>query len=68
MVGDLYSPPVPRRRVDRATWDREIRPVVARLAACDDQVADTALGALRKVLPSYRDVGDEARGGGGGVA
>ena len=52
MVGDLYSPPVPRRRVDRATWDREIRPVVARLTACDDQVADTALGALRKVLPS----------------
>ena len=60
MVGDLYSPPVPRRRVDRATWDREIRPVVARLAACDDQVADTALGALRKVLPSYRDVSDDA--------
>jgi putative transposase len=60
MVGDLYSPPAPRRRVDRATWDREIRPVVARLLACDDQVADTALGALRKVLPSYNDVGDEA--------
>jgi len=60
MVGDLYSPPAPRRRVDRATWDREIRPVVARLAACDDQVADTALGALRKVLPSYHDVGDDA--------
>src|SRR6266513_608085 len=60
MVRDLYSPPAPRRRVDRATWDREIRPVVARLAACDDQVADTALGALRKVLPSYRDVGDDA--------
>jgi len=58
MVGELYSPPVPRRRVDRATWEREIRPVVARLAACDEQVADTALGALRKVLPSYRDVGD----------
>ena len=59
MVGDLYSPPVPRRRVDRATWDREIRPVVSRLAACDEQVAETALGALRKVLPSYREVGDE---------
>jgi hypothetical protein len=58
MVGDLYSPPAPRRRVDRATWDREIKPVVNRLAACDDQVADTALGALRKVLPSYKDVGD----------
>src|SRR5581483_4815679 len=59
MVGELYSPPVPRRRVDRATWEREIRPVVARLAACDEQVADTALGALRKVLPSYREVGDQ---------
>jgi putative transposase len=34
--------------------------VVARLAACDDQVADTAIGALRKVLPSYRDVSDDA--------
>src|SRR5438876_327377 len=33
MVGDLYSPPAPRRRVDRATWDREIKPVAARLAA-----------------------------------
>src|SRR5882724_671999 len=60
MVGDLFSPPAPRRRVDRATWDREIRPVVARLTACDEQVADTAIGALRKVLPSYRDVGDDA--------
>ena len=60
MVGDLYSPPAPRRRVDRATWDREIRPVVARLEAADEQVATTALGALRKVLPSYRDVSDEA--------
>src|SRR5437899_835299 len=60
MVGDLYSPPAPRRRVDRATWDREIKPVVARLAAADEQVATTALGALRKVLPSYRDVSDDA--------
>ena len=60
MVGDLYSPPAPRRRVDRATWDREIGPVVERLAAADNQVADTALGALRKVLPSYRDVSDDA--------
>src|SRR2546423_13660453 len=60
MVGDLYSPPAPRRRVDKATWDREIRPVVTRLEAADEQVATTALGALRKVLPSYNDVGDEA--------
>src|SRR2546428_11130920 len=60
MVGDLYSPPAPRRRVDRATWDREIKPVVARLAAADEQVATTALGALRKVLLSYRDVSDDA--------
>ena len=28
MVGDLYSPPAPKRRVDRATWEREIKPVV----------------------------------------
>src|SRR5437588_6492149 len=60
MVGDLYSPPGAGRRVDRVTWHRELRPVVARPAACDDQVADTALGALRKVLPSYRDVSDAA--------
>lgn len=60
MVGDLYSPPAPKRRVDRATWDREIRPVVDRLAACDDQVAGAALAALRIVLPSYRHVSDEA--------
>ncbi|HYH48685.1 MAG TPA: helix-turn-helix domain-containing protein [Acidimicrobiia bacterium] len=60
MVGDLYSPPAPRRRVDRATWDREIKPVVARLETADEQVAQTAIGALRKVLPSYRDVSDEA--------
>ncbi len=60
MVGELYSPPAPRRRVDRATWDREIKPVVARLAAADEQVARTAIGALRKVLPSYREVSDEA--------
>jgi putative transposase len=60
MVGDLYSPPAPKRRVDRATWDREIRPVVDRLAACDDQVANAALAALRLVLPSYRQVSDES--------
>ena len=34
--------------------------MVARLAAADEQVATTALGALRKVLPSYRDVSDDA--------
>ena len=60
MVGDLYSPPPPKRRVDRATWDREIAPVVARLQACDDQVAGAALATLRLVLPSYRHVTDEA--------
>ena len=60
MVGDLYSPPAPKRRVDRATWDREIKPVVTRLAACDDQVASADLAALRIVLPSYRQVSDEA--------
>src|SRR5213075_2873731 len=60
MVGDLYSPPAPRHRVDRATWDREIRPVVARLEAADEQVARTSIGALRKVLPAYRDVSDGA--------
>jgi putative transposase len=60
MVGDLYSPPAPKRRVDRATWDREIRPVVERLAACDDQVAGAALATLRIVLPSDRHVSDEA--------
>ncbi|MGH9005365.1 MAG: hypothetical protein ACRDYV_19760, partial [Acidimicrobiia bacterium] len=46
--------------MDRATWDREIAPVVAGLEACDDQVATAALGALRLVLPSYRQVSDEA--------
>jgi hypothetical protein len=60
MVGDLYSPPAPKRRVDRATWDREIKPVVASLEACDDQVATAALATLRLVLPSYRGVSDEA--------
>ena len=34
--------------------------MVARLEAADEQVATTALGALRKVLPSYRDVSDDA--------
>ena len=34
--------------------------MVARLEAADEQVATTALGALRKVLPSYCDVSDEA--------
>ncbi|MGH9040912.1 MAG: PucR family transcriptional regulator [Acidimicrobiia bacterium] len=60
MVGGLYSPPAPKRRVDRATWDREIRPLLARLTARDSEVADVAIAALRKVLPSYRDVSDEA--------
>jgi len=60
MVGDLYSPPAPKRRVDRATWDREIKPVVASLEACDDQVATAALATLRLVLPSYRGVSDDA--------
>src|ERR671919_2820994 len=60
MVGGLYSPPPPKRRVDRATWDREIRPLLARLAARDDEVANGTLAALRKVLPSYRNVSDEA--------
>ena len=59
MVGDLYSPPEPRRRVDRATWDREIGPLLTRLAVCDAQVADAALKALRKVLPSYDEVSDD---------
>ena len=35
--------------------------MVARLAAADEQVATTALGALREVLPSYRDVSDDAQ-------
>ena len=60
MVGGLYSPPPPKRRVDRATWDREIRPLLARLAARDDDVVAATLAALRKVLPSYRNVTDEA--------
>ena len=60
MVGGLYSPPAPKRRVDRATWDREIRPLLTRLTARDGDVADGAIAALRKVLPSYRDVSDEA--------
>jgi len=53
-------PPPPKRRVDRATWDREIRPLLARLAARDREVADGAIAALRKVLPSYQAVSDEA--------
>ncbi len=60
MVGGLYSPPAPKRRVDRATWDREIRPLLTRLTARDNDVADGAIANLRKVLPSYRDVSDEA--------
>src|SRR5713101_4925526 len=60
MVGDLYMPPPPKRRVDRATWDREIRPLLARLTARDREVADGAIAALRKVLPSYQAVSDEA--------
>jgi len=60
MVGGLYSPPAPKRRVDRATWDREIRPLLTRLTARDGEVADGAIATLRKVLPSYRDVSDEA--------
>jgi PucR-like helix-turn-helix protein len=60
MVGDLYSPPAPKRRVDRATWEREIKPVVASLEACDEQVFTSALATLRRVLPSYRQVSDEA--------
>jgi PucR-like helix-turn-helix protein len=59
MVGDLYSPPAPKRRVDRVTWEREIKPVVDSLEACDDQVFTAALGTLRRVLPSYRQVSDE---------
>ncbi|HEV3365338.1 MAG TPA: helix-turn-helix domain-containing protein [Acidimicrobiia bacterium] len=58
MVGDSYSPPAPKRRVDRATWDREIKPVVASLEACDEQVAAAALTTLRIALPSYRQVTD----------
>src|SRR2546426_906492 len=42
MVGDLYSPPAPRRRVDRATRDREIKPVGGRVAAADGQGATAA--------------------------
>ena len=60
MVGDLYSPPEPRRRVDRATWDREIGPLLTRLAVCDAQVADAALKSLRKVLPTYQGVSDDS--------
>ena len=60
MVGDSYSPSAPKRRVDRATWDREIKPVVASLEACDEQVFTAALAVLRRVLPSYRSVSDEA--------
>jgi hypothetical protein len=60
MVGSLYSPPPPKRRADRATWDREIRPLLARLSARDAEVAEAAIATLRKVLPSYRDVSDEA--------
>ena len=59
MVGDLYSPPAPKRRVDRVTWEREIKPVVDSLEACDEQVFTAALGTLRRVLPSYRQVSDE---------
>jgi PucR-like helix-turn-helix protein len=59
MVGDSYSPPAPKRRVDRATWDREIKPVVDGLEACDEQVFAAALGTLRRALPSYRSVSDE---------
>ena len=59
MVGDLYSPPAPKRRVDRATWDREIKPVITSLAACDEQVAAAAIATLRLVLPSYRQITDE---------
>ena len=59
MVGDLYSPPAPKRRVDRATWEREIKPVVTSLEACDEQVAAAAIATLRMVLPSYRQITDE---------
>jgi hypothetical protein len=60
VVGALYSPPAPKRKADKATWDREIGPLVARLAAAEEHVTETALGALRKVLPSYASVSDES--------
>jgi putative transposase len=60
MVGALYNPPAPKRRVDKQTWEAEIKPLLERLAARDDEVADAAIADLRKVLPSYRHVSDEA--------
>lgn len=58
MVGALYNPPAPKRRVDKSTWTAEITPLLERLAARDDEVASAAIADLRRVLPSYRDVSD----------
>ncbi len=60
MVRALYSPPAPKRRVDQRTWEREVKPLVERLARRDDDHAIVAIAALRKVLPSYRPVTDDA--------
>src|ERR1044072_5887600 len=60
MGGELCSPPAPTRREGSATWDRYIKPVVASLEACDDQVAASAIVTLRLGLPSYRGVSDAA--------
>ncbi|MGH8974875.1 MAG: PucR family transcriptional regulator [Acidimicrobiia bacterium] len=60
MVGALYNPPAPKRRVDKQTWEAEIKPLLERLAARNDEVAAAAIADLRKVLPSYRDVSDES--------
>ena len=60
MIGNLYSPPPPKRRADKATWERETGPLLARLVARDDELAETALAALRKAIPSYAHVSDEA--------
>lgn len=60
MFGVLYNPPAPKKRADKATWDAEIRPLLDRLEAHHDVVADAALATVRRVLPSYNDVSDGA--------
>src|SRR5688500_7996081 len=60
MIGNRYSPPNPKRRADRQSWDREVTPLLARLAEQDAQVAAAAIAIIRKALPSYDEVPDEA--------
>jgi putative transposase len=60
MIGNRYSRPSAKRRVDKQTWEREVIPLLGRLAAHDPEVAASAIDVIRRTLPSYRDVADEA--------